>query len=392
MSAQFVTSYYTTQFGELWDVSLSDLIFEAAFNALKKAKLKISQIDAVFISNMLGGVLENSLHLPGVFAELFKTNLPVFRVESACSSGAMTFHLAQNYLQNLPKGNVLVVGAEKMTDFSTNLVTQGLAAAASQQEQEVGLTFPGLYAILAQNYLNRFNLTESDLANISVKNHYHGSLNPSAQFRKKITIEQVLKSQYIASPLKVLDCSPISDGAAAVVISNDYNLNQEQPICEILTSQVATDTISLQERQNLTEIKATRLASKKAFKKTKISPFEIDVVEVHDCFNIAEALAVEDIGFVKKGQGATKENVQKMTLQTDQNKTNNLPIVNTSGGLKAAGHPVAATGIKQIGEIFLQLTNQAEKRQVAKPKLGLTQNVGGSGGSAVISIFKSILN
>lgn len=375
--------YHTTQFGELWEKSLFDLVEEAVIGVLKQTELVNEQIDAVFFGNMLAGVLENNLHSTSKIAEILKVNIPIFRVESACASGGTAFNLAKAYLDANSKKNVLVIGAEKMTDYSPEETISALSAAASGEEQEAGLTFPGLYALMANFYLNKYHYTEENLAYVSVKNHYHGSLNDKAHFRKKISIGDVLKSPYVAFPLKVLDSSPISDGASAVVLTNDKNMIKKQKhSVSVLASEVATDTISLKERKKLDEILATKIAAGLAFKNAKINRKDIDVAEVHDCFSIAEILAMEDLGFWEKGEGGKRIK----ELSTMYGNGGSL-IVNTSGGLKAAGHPVGATGIKQVGEIFLQLTEQAKKRQVKKAKYGLAHNVGGSGGTAVVTIL-----
>ena len=375
--------YYTTQFGELWDKSLFDLVAEAINGVLKQTRLSNKQINAVFFGNMLAGVLENNLHSPSKIAEILKVNIPIFRTEAACASGGAAFNLAKTYLEANSNKNVLVVGAEKMTDYSPEEAITALSAAASGEEQEAGLTFPGLYAMMANFYLGKYHYTEENLAYVSVKNHYHGSLNDKAHFRKKISVEDVLKSPYIAYPLKVLDSSPISDGAAAVLLTNNRDMIKKQKhSVSVLASEIATDTISLKERKNLDGILATKIAAKAAFGKAKIKRKDINVAEVHDCFSIAEILAMEDLGFWEKGEGG-KRIKEWGTMYGNGGDL----IVNTSGGLKAAGHPVGATGIKQIGEIFLQLTEQAEKRQVKNIKYGLTHNVGGSGGTAVVTIL-----
>lgn len=375
--------YHTTQFGELWDKSLFDLVEEAITGVFKQTKLANKQIDAVFFGNMLAGVLENNLHSTSKIAEILKVNIPIFRAEAACASGGAAFNLAKTYLEANSNKNVLVVGAEKMTDYSPEETIAALSAAASGEEQEAGLTFPGLYALMANFYLTKYHYIEENLAYVSVKNHYHGSLNEKAHFRKKISIEDVLKSPYVAYPLKVLDSSPISDGASAVILTNNQDLIKKQEhSVSVLASEVATDTISLKERIKLDEILATKNAANIAFKKAKITRSDIDIAEVHDCFSIAEILAMEDLGFWKKGEAGEKIK----ELSTMYGNGGSL-IVNTSGGLKAAGHPVGATGIKQIGEIFLQLTEQGEKRQVKNARYGLAHNVGGSGGTAIVTIL-----
>lgn len=378
-----IIGYYTTAFGELWQKSLSDLMREAIEGVLKNAKLDKKQIDAIFFANMLSGVLEDNLHSPSKIAEMLNVNIPIFRVEAACASGGVAFHLAKNYLESKSAKTVLVIGAEKMNDFSPEETTAGLATAASGEEQEAGLTFPGLYAMMAQIYLENYKYSEKDLAYVSYKNHYHGTLNEKAHFRRKITIEQVLKSTYVAYPLKILDCSPISDGAAAVILTSDKNLIKKSRFkIDVLATEVATDSISLKGRKRLDQILSTKIAADKAFYSARLKRENISLAEVHDCFSIAELLAMEDLGFWKKGEGGKKIR----ELSTMYGSGSRL-IVNTSGGLKASGHPVGATGIKQIGEIFLQLTNQAVGRQLKNPKYGLTHNIGGSGGTAVVSIF-----
>jgi len=379
----FIIGYHTTQFGELWEKSLFDLVEEAINGVLKQTSLSSRQIDAVFFGNMLAGVLENNLHSPSKVSEILKVNIPIFRAEAACASGGAAFNLAKTYLDSNSNKNVLVVGAEKMTDYSPEETITGLSAASSGEEQEAGLTFPGLYAMMANFYLEKYHFTEENLAYVSVKNHYHGSLNDKAHFRKKISVEDVLKSPYVAYPLKVLDSSPISDGASALILTNRHDLIKKQRnLVSVLASEVATDTISLKERKKFDEILATKIAGDAAFKKAKINRRDIKVAEVHDCFSIAEILAMEDLGFWEKGEGGNR--IKELLTMCENG--GNL-IVNTSGGLKAAGHPVGATGIKQIGEIFLQLTGQAEKRQVNNVRYGLAHNVGGSGGTAVVTIL-----
>jgi len=243
-----------------------------------------------------------------------------------------------------------------------------------------GATFPGIYALMAQAYMEKYGITEETLAAVSVKNHYHGSLNDKAQFRKPITVEDVMNSGRIADPLKLLDCSPISDGASAVVISSQ--VSKSKPVY-ITASEVATDTLALHDRKTFTSLTSVVKASQAAYKKAGISAADIDVAEIHDCFSIAEVIAVEDLGFSKRGEGARDIEKGKMTIGKGK------IITNSSGGLKACGHPVGATGVKQIVEITQQLRNEAGLRQVKNAKIGLTHNVGGSGATAVIHILQN---
>ena len=377
-----VIGYYSTKFGELWEMSLDDLFLAASCGVLESTKLEIGQIDAVFIGNMLGGVVDNQLLLSAHISEILEVDIPIYRLEAACASGGMAFQTANEYLKSHPESTVLVVGAEKMTDISATDITTALSTAASLDEQKVGLTFPGVYALLAQVYLNEYGYNEEHLAAVSVKNHAHGVLNDNAHFQRYVTIDNVLESPYIAYPLKVLDSSPISDGAAALILSNNKQLIKTRNSSVILASEMATDNISISKRRNLDEIYSTKKAGTEAFKKSKIIPLDVNVMEVHDCFSIAEILALEDLGFWKKGTGGGY--AKEMATHIDSG--NNL-IVNTSGGLKAAGHPVGGTGVKQIGEVYLQLTGQAKRRQVKNTKYGLAHNVGGSGGVAIVTIL-----
>lgn len=377
-----VISYYSTRFGELWDRSLDDLLLEAGEKVIEQIDMEIGQIDAIFLGNMLGGVVESSVLLSAHVAEIFNTNIPVYRAEAACASGGVAFEQANEFLNANADKTVMVLGGEKMTDVDSSEITKALATAASLEEQSVGLTFPGVYALLAQYYLHKYDYNEEHLASISVKNHAHAVLNENAHFRRYVSIDNVLDSPYIAYPLKVLDSSPISDGAAALVLTNKKDLIKNKKSGAILSSEMATDTISISKRKKLDTLEATVIAAEKSFLKSKIKRKDIRVLEVHDCFSIAEILALEDLGFWEKGKGGG----QAIEMATSRNGGGKL-IVNTSGGLKAAGHPVGGTGIKQIGEIYLQITGQAGKRQVDGANYGLAHNVGGSGGVAVVSIL-----
>ena len=372
-----------TKFGELWNVSPRALAKEAMENALKSSGLRASQIDALFVGNMLSGILGNQANLGSLLTEELGVSIPAFRIEGACASGGLALHNAVNSLQAHQYKTVLVLGIEKMTDYSQDEITNALMAAGSDEERMAGATFPGVYALMAQAYMQKYKVREEDLAAISVKNHYHGSLNPNAQFQFPVTIADVMKSSKIADPLKLLDCSPISDGAAAVIVSNEESYRKVKENVYIVASEVATDTLSLHARKSFTSLAAVVRASTNAYKKAGIRPKDVDVAEIHDCFSISEAIATEDLGFSEKGQGAKDIRKGKRTLFKGD------IICNPSGGLKACGHPVGATGIKQIVEITEQLRQEAEKRQVEKAKIGLAHNVGGSGTVAVIHILKN---
>jgi len=369
----------TTEFGELWDKSPRVLARQAVKEALEDSKMDISQIDALYVGNMLAGILGNQANLGALFAEELGLSVPAVRVEGACASGGLALNSAINSILSGQYENVLVLGVEKMTDSSQDDVTTGLMAAGSDDERMAGATFPGIYALIAQAYMDKYGVSEENLAAVSVKNHYHGSLNDKAQFRKAITVADVMKSGRIADPLKLLDCSPISDGASAIIISK--NKPKKGKLVTILASEVASDTLSLHDRKSFVSLDSVVRSSTNAYKSAGIKPKDIDVAEIHDCFSIAEAIAVEDLGFSERGKGAIDIENGLMTIGKGE------IITNPSGGLKACGHPVGATGIKQIVEITTQLRNAAGDRQVKGAKIGLTHNVGGSGAVSVIHIL-----
>ncbi len=367
-----------TKFGEAWDKSLLDLAQQASLEAINDSQLSISQIEAVFVANMIHGKLTGQDHLGALVTSSLGLKCASFRVEAACASGGVAVHLG---LQSLLAGtykNVLVVGIEKMTDAATSKISMSLMGAGSDQERKAGLTFPALYALMAKAHMQKFGTTRNHLAAVAVKNHYHASLNEKAQFPFEVTEDRVLASPIIASPFTLFDASPITDGAAACVLSSETR----GAGVFITGSAVASDTVDLSSRKSLTEIAATKQAAKQALAQAGIDLTDIKVAEVHDCFTIAEILAMEDLGFCEKGMGG--EFVQKGTTKLG----GKLPV-NTSGGLKACGHPVAATGVKQIIEVTHQLQKRAGKRQVNGANVGLTHNVGGSGATVVIHILQS---
>ncbi len=278
---------------------------------------------------------------------------------------------------------VVVGGVEKMTDVTTGEATTALGGAGDQDwELSQGITFPGLYALIARRHMHDYKTTEEQMASVAVKNHKNAVKNEYAQFRKEITIDDVLRSKVVADPLKVLDCSPISDGAAVVVLAPLEKARKfnDTPI-HILASSQASDTLGLAERDKLTELKATRIAASDAYKKAGLAPKDIDIAEVHDCFTIAEIVAMEDLGFYPKGRAAK-------AIFDGETALGSRLSVNTSGGLKGCGHPVGATGIKQACEVVTQLRGEAKDRQVSGVEIGMTHNVGGSGATAVVHIMK----
>jgi acetyl-CoA C-acetyltransferase len=374
-----------TKFGEMWDKSFRDLFIEAGLMALEDAGMSGAQVEALYGGNMSSGIFIQQEHVGALIADysgLISNNVPSTRVEAACASGGLALRSGIIAVASEYHDIVISAGIEKMTDIGAEKAMDALAAAADREwEAAVGATFPGLYAMMARAHMHEFGTTREQLAQVAVKNHYHGSMNPRAQFRNRITIDSVISSPLVADPLRLFDCSPITDGAAAVVLVPAERAREftDTPIYVKAASQ-ASDTISLHDRRSLTSIDATTVAADRAFKTARLERSNIDVAEVHDCFTIAEIMAIEDLRFFEKGRGGPA------TLAGDTAIGGKIPI-NTSGGLKACGHPVGATGIKQAVEIAEQLRGDAGKRQVEGAEIGLTHNVGGTGGTVVVHIL-----
>jgi len=370
-----------TQFGELWDKDLKDLIKEAADKALDDAGMDVNEIESVYIGSMLCGEVSEQSNLGGIFSEIYGVNIPVSRVEAACASGGMASYTAIQAIKSGSINNALVIGVEKMTDIPANQMSELLMQAGAEDERTAGATFPSLFGMMTQAHMNKFGTTIEQLHFAAMICHRNAANNPLAQFKHEVSEGQIACSADIAEPLKMLHCSPISDGAAAIVLSNEEKSTDDDAF--ILNESLATDTISLAERENLYTLKSTQIASKQLFANSEVSIKDIGAVELHDCFSIAACMALEDIGFVDKGKGGE-------ALEKIYNGDNKLPTLNPSGGLKASGHPVGATGVKQIAEIALQIRGQAGDRQVKDMTYGLTHNIGGSGGTTVMHLIGKI--
>lgn len=377
-----------TKFGELWDHSFRQLIAEAGSKAILETTVEGKEIDAMYIGSMSSGRFIGQEHVGALVADaagFSHLNIPSTRVEGACASSGLA--LREGFL-SIASGHcdvVVVGGIEKMNDVGGGSATETLATAADQEwEAFFGATFPGLYAMIAKRHMHKYGTTKKQLAQVAVKNHKNGTLNPNAQYQREISLETAMNATPVAEPLGLMDCSPVTDGAAAVVLcsaekAKDFN---SEPV-KIIGSGQASDTLSLQGRRSLTTLDATVKAGEKAYELANIKPKDVDFAEVHDCFTIAEICAIEDLGFVKKGEGG-KAIDNKITTPDGT-----LPV-NISGGLKSKGHPVGATGVAQIVEVTNQLRGNAEKRQLKNANIGLTHNVGGSGATCVVHIMEAI--
>jgi len=377
-----------TQFGELWDRSFRDLGIEAGLKAIEDAHIRAEDIDALYVGNMSAGKFIDQEHVSAIVADyagLADSHLPTTRVEGGGACGALALLQAYAAIASGLHDIVVVGGAEKMTDVGEVKAAEILSATADQEWESVfGATFPALYAIMARRHMYDYGTTREQLAAVAVKNHRHGALNPVAQYQKEITLETVLNAGMVADPLGVFDCAPLSDGAAAIVMCAVDRARKfcETPI-ELVASGQASDTIALHDRRDLATMDATVVAGKRAFHRAGLTPADVDVAEVHDNFTITEIMAIEDLRFVKKGQGGPA---------TEQGETalNSKISVNTSGGLKARGQPVGATGVAQAIEIVRQLRGEGGKRQVTDAEVGLTHTLGGTGATAVVHIFRRV--
>lgn len=368
----FLVGTGQTRFGEHWDKSTRDLMEEAISKAIEASGLTSLDIDMIIVANMLAEQTNNQAHLGALAAQLLPHHPPALRVEAACGSGAVALHTACAYLESKRAATVLVVGVEKMTDASVDDVSQALMGAAdSELDQPSGLTFPGIFGLITQRYMHDFGLTRQQLSIVSALHHRHGTENPFAQFRSEMTPEMISESSPVADPLRLLDCSPISDGAAACILSTTYRSG-----LRLAASQIATDTLSIAERATLTSFSASKEAMEKSLREAEIDRDAIAALETHDCFSTAALINLEDLGLAEEGEGI------RLYDALYHNKKSSL-MINKSGGLKACGHPVSATGIKQLSDIAKQLT-------ASKKQWGLAHNFGGACATCGIHILENI--
>ena len=325
----FLSGYGQTKFGEWWQKSLRDLIEEAMSAAITDAKISPLGIDAIVIGNMLGETLSGQAQLGAMVSAMLPHRPPALRVEAACASGSVAVHTTCALLESKRAETVLVIGAEKMTDCDPAHVAAALMGAGDAElDSPSGLTFPGIFGLIAARYMHEYGLTREDLSLVSARHHENAASNPFAQFRNTVQPEAVSEGSLIADPLRLLDCSPITDGAAAMILSRTHR----SPI-RLRASQIATDTLSLTERPSITSFASTRDAFARACEEAEITKEDIAHLELHDCFSIAAIINLEDMGFADPGTG----------IHLYRNRSADLSI-NLSGGLKGCGHPVGVTG------------------------------------------------
>ncbi|MDW7978779.1 MAG: thiolase domain-containing protein [Candidatus Caldarchaeum sp.] len=377
-----------SKFGRVSDMTLPELAWQAVKQALQDAGITQKDVEMVSFSNVGGW---SSEPLPAIAVNEYSgvSGVGTYRVEAACASGSAALATAHSLVASGAVDIALAVGVEKMTEVPTPMAVELIGRSGNYfwEFSQFGLTFPGYYALYATAYMNEYSATEEDLASVAVKNHYYASYNENASFQKKITVEDVLRSKYVAWPLKLYDCSPITDGAAAVVLASEDAARKltDTPVW-IRGIGYASDTSNLSKRPNFLSLRAAREAAQKAYKKSGIDPSrphrQIDVAEVHDCFTIAEIIAYEDLGFAPRGGG-------HVLAREGETYKGGLIAVNLDGGLKAKGHPIGATGVSMAAEITKQLRQQVRgERQADIVKgAGLAHNVGGTGHYAYVSVF-----
>jgi acetyl-CoA C-acetyltransferase len=365
-----------TKFGVHLKTS-QELCYEAIMEALEDASMSLNEIDEIIIAKAdSANDGERQRLFPGVLSSILNyRDRPIIRVVAACSGGGAAIWNAVNSEAN----NVLTVGVEKLTPAPTKYVTDDLMMASERvYEQTEGLNFPAQNALIAQQYMIRYGVTEKDLALVALKNHENAFDNPKARFyKKRVTLEMIKRSPVVASPLRLFDCSISVDGAAAAIVS------KEKSDIKILGSSLYTDRLPAFEAEDMATWEATKLAAESAYKQANLTPKDIDFVEVHDAFTSVELMSYEDLGFAKKGGG-------NKLIRKGATKLNGEMPVNSSGGLKAKGHPISATGISQIYEIVRQMRNQAGGRQIDRTNIGLAHNVGGAGSTVTVHILKNI--
>ena len=375
-----------TAFGAFPDLDLRALAVEAGRKCMDDAHVKPSQVEAFYLGNFAGPSFVGQNHLaPYIAAAMGIEGVPCTRIEAACaSSGSAFFHAVSGVAAGL-YDVVLVAGVEKMTSQPTPKVTEILAGAGDMGgEGRAGATFPALFAMIARRHMHQYGTTREQLAAVAVKNHANGASNPQAHMRKRITMEQALNGKPVSEPLTVYDCSLISDGAAAVLIAPLERAGEfTDKAVRILGVAQTSDHVALDEKDDITTFRAVTAAAEKAYKMAGVTARDIQFAEVHDCFTIAEIVATEDLGFVNKGEGGPYALEGRTCLKGER-------PVNSSGGLKSKGHPVGATGVGQICDVAIQIRGEAGERQVERHSLGLAQNLGGSGATAVVTVLGSL--
>lgn len=370
-----------TKIDEHWEKSLREIAGEAAFAALQDAG--VEKVDSLFVGNMLSPLINGQNQLGSFLADwigLWKQE--AVKIEAACGSGAAAFRSALMAVASGDIESALVVGVEKMTDKAGRDVTAALATAAdADYEVEQGVSFVGINALVMRRYMHEYGWKHEDFAQFSINAHANAMHNPYARLHEKISVEKFEKSSMVATPINLLDASPIGDGAAAMVIVPAEKVARK-PRIVVEASAAATDSIAVHSRKDPLFLQAAYESSRRAYEMAGVTPADIDVFELHDAFSIMAALSLEASGFAERGQGV------RLALENEINPKGRVPVC-TRGGLKARGHPVGATGVYQLVEVVQQLRGECGQTQVADAKIGMAQNIGGSGASILTHILRN---
>lgn len=373
-----------TPVDEAWDKSVREIAGEAVFAALLDAQRE--RVDGLFVGNMLSGIISKQEHLGALVADWTGLRaVEAFKVEAACGSGAAAMRLALMAVASGEMDSAIAMGVEKMTENKGTETTSALATAAdADYEAEQGLSFVAINALIMQRYLHEYGWKHTDFAPFSINAHANAVHNPFARLREPISEKDYQRAKMIAAPINLLDASPIGDGAAAVILVPADSIPSElhgRPRIIVAGSATATDSLAVHDRKDALWLSAGELSARKAYQQAGVSPQEIDFFELHDAFSIMAALSLEACGFVARGQGP------RLGLEGEILPTGKVPIA-TRGGLKARGHPVGATGMYQIVEAVQQLRGEAGPTQVENARIGMTQNIGGSGATIITHILK----
>ncbi len=377
-----------TKFGELWDRSFRKIGIEAGLQALVDAKLSSADLGGLFLGNMASGTLLDQEHIAPLildYAGLAGRHLPAVRVEGGGASGSLALHQGILAVASGHYDFVVVGGAEKMTDVLDTTANAIISSTADHEWEVVfGATLPALWGLIARRHMHEYGTTREQLARVAVQMHENGSKNPRAHYRNKLTVEQVVGAGEVAEPLGVLDCAPLSDGAAAVVlgpleVARKYT---DTPI-RVAASEVACDTMAVQHRASLTSLESTVLAARRAFQRAHRAPADVQVAEIHDAYTISALLALEDLGFSEKGRAGPD-------FAAGRYAPGGPLTVNPSGGLKAQGRPFGAVGVAQVVELVRQLRGEAKERQVGSAQLALAHDVGGTGATSAVHLLERV--
>ena len=375
-----ILSIGQTKIDEHWEKSLKEIAGEAAFAALEEADMKTA--DALFVGNMLSPIVDGQNQLGAFIADwVGMWGSEAAKIEAACGSGAAAFRAGLMAVASGDVESALVVGVEKMTDKAGHDVTSALATAAdADYEVEQGVSFVGLNAMVMRRYMHEYGWKHADFAPFSINAHENAMHNPYARLHQKISVEQFEKSSMVATPINLLDASPIGDGGAAAILVPAERVSGRRIL--VAGSAAATDTIAVHSRKDPLFLTAAYNSAKQAYSQAGIRPEEIDVFELHDAFSIMAALSLEACGFAERGQGP------RLGLDGEIRIGGRVPVC-TRGGLKARGHPVGATGMYQIVEVVQQLRGECGATQVSEAKIGMAQNIGGSGASILTHVLTS---